>query len=79
MLNESIEREKLEHSQYSRYLVLAKTYKAKKDEYDYICAQLSDMEASLQDAPKKMLAAIDGNEVSANYMCEIDFLLGKLG
>lgn len=58
-INASMQQEKAEHPEYSRYLILAKEFKSKKNEYDSICDCLDKAETAIRELPLRIQNALD--------------------
>lgn len=58
-LDTLVAREKADHPEYENYLVLSKTLKAKKDDYDTICNRVERAEKAIAALPQRIQAAQD--------------------
>ena len=58
-INVSVEREKVAHPEYANYLILSKTLKAKKSDYDTVCGQFYRIEQAISVLPDQIQRAQD--------------------
>ena len=58
-INVSVEKEKAAHPEYANYLILSKTLKAKRDDYDTVCGQLDSVEHAISFLPLRIQTAQD--------------------
>lgn len=66
-INVSVEREKVAHPEYANYLILSKTLKAKKSDYDTVCGQFYRIEQAISVLPDQIQRAQDEVRKHARY------------
>ena len=66
-INVSVEREKVAHPEYANYLILSKTLKAKKRDYDTVCGQFYRIEQAISVLPDQIQRAQDEVRKHARY------------
>lgn len=66
-INVSVEKEKAAHPEYANYLILSKTLKAKKSDYDTVCGQFDRVEQALSALPERIQKAQDEVRKHARY------------
>lgn len=87
-INALAEKEKAAHPEYVKYLILSKTLKAKKNDYDTLCGQFDRAEQAVSALPERIQKAQDEARKHARYAdlraqeakyMSVSFLRGEIG